>query len=192
MRRFVSISRLSARRLLFSAAMLAALATLPGMPGGASAATIRPPVLAAAAQPEKSGIVLVQDRGDDRWKNRRFRPQVDRRYKGRNFNRNGVPRYNNRRSYQPYRGNLNNRRYFDNRSRQYPNNGARYGPANRRGAVPLGSIVSRVRARVGGKVLGAQVRGNMYVIRMLRNDGRIVYVYADRTSGRILSVRGGR
>jgi len=185
----MSIFRLSARRLFLSAALVAVLAALPG---GASAATIRAPSPAVAAQPADAAIVKVQDRGDERWQNKRFRPRVDRRYNSRGFNRNGVPRYNNGRSYQPYRGNLNNGRYYDSRQRQYPDTGTRFGPTNRRGTVPLGSIVSRVRAQVGGKVLGAQVRGNMYVIRMLRNDGRIVYVYADRASGRILSVRGGR
>jgi uncharacterized membrane protein YkoI len=52
--------------------------------------------------------------------------------------------------------------------------------------------VPNVRRAVPGQVLRGGLQGSRYWFRVLTNDGRVVDVYADARTGRILGVRGAR
>jgi uncharacterized membrane protein YkoI len=62
--------------------------------------------------------------------------------------------------------------------------------------LPLGAILSRVRRRVPGRMVGVRLSGCpygpfIYRVRMLTAGGSVAVVSADARSGRILGVRGG-
>lgn len=141
----------------------------------ARAAPIMVPPAGVTATKADPAMTRVQGTYDDSWSSRRFQPRVapKPRYRYPWYRR---PAPTARRPYPTYQT-----RPYSGRS-----------PSYRRRGVPLSHVVRRVRSQYRGKVLGARVWGRAYRIRVLRNDGRIVYVYADRQTGRILSVRGGR
>ena len=94
----------------------------------------------------------------------------------------------NRRRYNRRRGNDDR---YRRRYRRSPGT-LNYGNGRRAGILPMGRVVPNVRRAVGGQVLRGGLRGSRYWFRVLTRDGRVVDVYADARTGRIVSIRGAR
>jgi hypothetical protein len=70
-------------------------------------------------------------------------------------------------------------------------NPRRFGGVSRRASRvrPLSSVARNALARVPGRFLGGHLVGNTYLIKVLTRQGRLVYVYANAYSGRIVRIR---
>lgn len=67
----------------------------------------------------------------------------------------------------------------------------RFGGVSRRPSSirPLSSVARNALARVPGRFLGGHLVGSTYLIKVLTRQGRLVYVYANAYSGRIVRIR---
>jgi len=55
--------------------------------------------------------------------------------------------------------------------------------------LPLSRVARGARAAVPGQFRGGRLIGNVYLIKILSYSGRLVYVYADARTGRIVRIR---
>jgi len=60
------------------------------------------------------------------------------------------------------------------------------------GCMPLKRVIRSVANQYGGRVLDAGLSGNgVYMVRLLTNDGQVLDIAVDCSSGQVLGVRGG-